>query len=49
MSDRQARLKSYGHRKEFGLYSKYNEKLPEGFKEGVTGSSVHCKKVTVTA
>lgn len=36
----QAGLRSYGHRKEFGFSSKYNGKLPKGFKEGVMGSVI---------
>lgn len=47
-SGRQAGLRSYGQRKEFGFYSRYNGKLPEDFKEGVTGPGLPCKKVTVT-
>lgn len=45
----QAGLRSYGHhRKEFGFSSKYNRKLPKVFKEGVTGSDLHRKRVSVT-
>lgn len=49
--DRPAGLRSYGQRQEFGFYSRYKGipgKLPKGFKERVTESGFHGKKVTLT-
>ena len=38
-----------GYRKVFGFSSRYNGKLPKGFKKGVMESDLHCRKVTLTA
>lgn len=49
--DRPAGLRSYGQRQEFGFYSRYKGipgKLPKDFKERVTESGFHGKKVTLT-